>query len=149
MYRRAVFETITGFNPGLSVAADYDLYLHVLREFPSENGLSRYEVPLERIHIWTTWSAQTPLPIFARRSAPLLVFASYFIGSERMNLEFTIPEIVAVIVAIGIVGQISGDGESNWLEGVQLLSVYAVLAILFYFLPEVASHAANGKPAHP
>lgn len=75
--------------------------------------------------------------------APVLLFASYFIGPERMNLEFTIPEIVAVLVAIGIVGQISGDGESNWLEGVQLLSVYIVLGILFFFLPEVHSAATN------
>jgi Ca2+:H+ antiporter len=33
------------------------------------------------------------------------------------------------------VGQISGDGESNWLEGLQLLSVYVIVGILFYFLP--------------
>ncbi len=78
--------------------------------------------------------------------APVLLFASYFIGPQRMNLEFSIPEIVAVIVAIGIVGQISGDGESNWLEGVQLLSVYIVLGILFYFLPE-AHHAMEAARA--
>ena len=34
MCRRAVFETVPGFNPALSVAADYDFYLRVLREFP-------------------------------------------------------------------------------------------------------------------
>ena len=79
--------------------------------------------------------------------APVLLFASYFIGPNRMDLEFTIPEIVAVLVAIGIVGQISGDGESNWLEGVQLLSVYIVLGILFFFLPEV-HHAATSTSGH-
>jgi len=42
---------------------------------------------------------------------------------------------VAVVVAVYIVAQISGDGESNWLEGVQLLSVYVILGTLFYFLP--------------
>jgi Ca2+:H+ antiporter len=68
--------------------------------------------------------------------APLLVFASYIFGTP-MDLEFTIPEVVAVVGAIIIVEQISGDGESNWVEGVQLLSVYAILAILFYYLPEV------------
>ncbi len=57
-----------------------------------------------------------------------------------MNLEFTIPEVVAVIASVLIAEQISSDGESNWIEGVQLLSVYAVLAVLFYFLPDV--HAA-------
>ncbi len=66
--------------------------------------------------------------------APLLVFVSYVFG-QPMDLEFSVPEIVAVIVAVHIVAEISNDGETNWLEGVQLLSVYLILAILFYFLP--------------
>jgi len=69
--------------------------------------------------------------------APILVFASYLFG-KPMNLEFTLPEVFAVMIAILIVQQISSDGESNWIEGVQLLSVYAILGILFYFLPEMA-----------
>ncbi len=85
--------------------------------------------------------------------APVLIFASYLFG-RPMNLEFTIPEVVAVIASILIVQQICSDGESNWMEGVQLLSVYAILGILFYFLPDVhhaASEAINGattSPAH-
>ncbi|NEL61281.1 hypothetical protein G3V73_23750 [Escherichia coli] len=67
--------------------------------------------------------------------APLLVFASYLFG-RPMNLEFTIPEVVAVLASVFIVQQISSDGESNRIEGVQLLPVYAILGILFYFLPE-------------
>jgi len=51
-----------------------------------------------------------------------------------MNLEFSLPEIVVVALSVWIVTTISGDGESNWLEGVQLLSVY-IIAILFFFLP--------------
>ena len=78
--------------------------------------------------------------------APVLVFASYFMG-KPIDLEFTIPEIVAVVLAIGIVGQIAGDGESNWLEGAQLISVYIVLGILFYFLPE--AHHATGNASTP
>lgn len=73
--------------------------------------------------------------------APVLIFASYFFG-RPMNLEFTIPEVVAVLASILIVQQISSDGESNWIEGLQLLSVYAILGILFYFLPD-AHHAAG------
>ncbi|MCY7375458.1 MAG: calcium/proton exchanger [Pyrinomonadaceae bacterium] len=73
--------------------------------------------------------------------APVLVFASYAFGTP-MNLEFTIPEVIAVIASVLIVQQICSDGESNWVEGVQLLSVYAILGILFYFLPDV-HHAAN------
>ncbi|MDT7602369.1 MAG: Ca2+:H+ antiporter [Acidobacteriota bacterium] len=79
--------------------------------------------------------------------APLLVFASYLFG-RPMDLEFTIPEVVAVVAAVFIAEQISSDGESNWLEGVQLLSVYAILAILFYFLPDAHAAATPGA-AHP
>lgn len=76
--------------------------------------------------------------------APVLLLASYAFGTP-MDLEFSLPEIIAVALSIGIVGQIAGDGESNWLEGAQLLSVYAILGILFYFLPEMAS---VGAPKH-
>ncbi|HNQ14428.1 MAG TPA: calcium/proton exchanger [Pyrinomonadaceae bacterium] len=67
--------------------------------------------------------------------APVLVFASYLMG-HPMNLEFTMPEVVAVAASVLIAQQISSDGESNWVEGLQLLAVYAILGILFYFLPE-------------
>jgi Ca2+:H+ antiporter len=67
--------------------------------------------------------------------APVLVFFSYLFG-QPMDLEFTLPEVVAVIVAVHLIFQINGDGETNWLEGVQLLSVYLILGILFFYLPE-------------
>ncbi len=72
--------------------------------------------------------------------APVLLFTSYLFG-KPMNLEFTIPEVVAVLTSVWIVEQICSDGEGNWLEGLQLLSVYIILAILFYFLPD--SHNVN------
>jgi Ca2+:H+ antiporter len=75
---------------------------------------------------------------------PVLVFASYAFG-RPMNLEFSLPEIVAIALAVWIVAEISGDGESNWLEGVQLLSVYAILAILFFYLPD-SPHAHLAVP---
>lgn len=66
--------------------------------------------------------------------APVLVFASYLFGSP-IDFEFSLPEIVAVAVAVLVVVQICGDGESNWLEGALLLAVYAILVVLFFFLP--------------
>jgi Ca2+:H+ antiporter len=72
--------------------------------------------------------------------APVLVFLSYAFG-QPMNLEFTMPEIVAVVVSVYILFQINGDGETNWIEGVQLLSLYLILAILFFYLP--ATHASH------
>lgn len=66
---------------------------------------------------------------------PVLIFASYLL-KQPMNLEFSVPEIVAVALAVWVVASICGNGETNWLEGVQLLSVYIILGILFFFLPE-------------
>ncbi len=73
--------------------------------------------------------------------APVLVFLSYAFG-RPMDLEFSLPEIFAVVASVYILFQISGDGETNWIEGVQLLSVYLILGVLFFYLPE--SH----HPAH-
>jgi len=73
--------------------------------------------------------------------APVLVFLSYLLG-RPMDLEFTMPEIFAVVASVYILFQISGDGETNWIEGIQLLSVYVILGILFFYLPE-GQHAAS------
>jgi Ca2+:H+ antiporter len=70
--------------------------------------------------------------------APVLVFASYGFA-RQLNFEFTMPEIVSVTMAAFVTGQIAGDGESNWLEGVQLLALYTIVAVLFYFLPPTAA----------
>ncbi len=67
--------------------------------------------------------------------APALVFASYVLGPRPMDLVFTPVEIVAIALSGLITEQIASDGESNWLEGVQLLSVYIIFALVFYFLP--------------
>ena len=42
-------------------------------------------------------------------------------------------ELGAVLVAILIANYVTQDGESNWFEGVQLLALYAVLGLVFYF----------------
>jgi Ca2+:H+ antiporter len=67
---------------------------------------------------------------------PVLIFASYLFGL-RMTLEFSLPEVAALSLAVGIVVLISGDGECNWFEGAQLLAVYLIIAVLFFFLPEL------------
>ena len=71
--------------------------------------------------------------------APLLVIISHFIGPRPMDLMFTPAEVMAIFLAVLITGQIASDGESNWIEGVQLLAVYIIMAAVFYFLPESAS----------
>ena len=65
--------------------------------------------------------------------APLLVLASFVIGPEAMPLVFNGYEIGAMIFAVLIANFLTQDGESNWFEGVQLLAVYAVMGVVFYF----------------
>jgi Ca2+:H+ antiporter len=66
--------------------------------------------------------------------APVLVFASYAFG-RPMDLVFTTFEVVSVTIAAGVATLVAMDGESNWMEGAQLLGVYVILGLAFYFLP--------------
>jgi Ca2+:H+ antiporter len=67
--------------------------------------------------------------------APVLVFLSYLIGPEPMDLVFTPLEVLAVVLSAVLVNFVALDGKSHWMEGVQLLALYLVLGIAFYFLP--------------
>jgi Ca2+:H+ antiporter len=63
--------------------------------------------------------------------APVLVLVALAMGTP-MDLIFTPFEMVSLGMAVAIVSLISLDGETNWLEGAQLLTVYAILAVAFY-----------------
>jgi Ca2+:H+ antiporter len=65
--------------------------------------------------------------------APVLVLASFVLGPEPMALVFNGFELGAIFVAILIAQLVTHEGESNWFEGVQLLAVYAVVALAFFF----------------
>ena len=65
--------------------------------------------------------------------APLLVFLSLLLGNP-MKLEFNQFELAAMAAAAFIAAFVSLDGESIWLEGAMLLTVYVVLAVAFFFL---------------
>ena len=67
--------------------------------------------------------------------APVLVFLSYAIAPTPMDLLFTVFELVALGLAVLTITFIAHDGETHWMEGVQLLAVYAILVLGFYFLP--------------
>ncbi len=66
--------------------------------------------------------------------APLLVLVSP-LSHFPMSLVFHPLEIAAVILSVGVVTLVATDGETNWFEGFQLLSVYVILVVFFYFLP--------------
>jgi Ca2+:H+ antiporter len=64
--------------------------------------------------------------------APVLVLTSFVLGPFPMALVFNGFELGGILLAIIIANHVTGEGESTWYEGVQLLAVYLVLAIAFF-----------------
>ena len=79
--------------------------------------------------------------------APVLVFASY-LRDHPMDLLFTTLEVLAVLLAVTIARMVAEDGESNWLEGLMLLMIYAILGVAFFVLPHREGRdSSGGRPA--
>jgi Ca2+:H+ antiporter len=72
--------------------------------------------------------------------APVLVLASLFLGPKPLDLAFPAGLVLTVLLSVLITGQVAGDGRSDWLKGMQLLAVYLVLGLTFFFLPSASSH---------
>jgi Ca2+:H+ antiporter len=66
---------------------------------------------------------------------PLLVFLSYFIAPQRMDLVFTRGEVFAIVISASLVAHTTSDGKSNWFTGLLLLTVYLVMAVAFFHAP--------------
>ena len=66
--------------------------------------------------------------------APVLVFVSLLLGNP-LTLIFNEFELLALIAGVLIAALVSADGESNWLEGAELLAVYLILGLAFFLLP--------------
>ena len=66
--------------------------------------------------------------------APVLVFVSLAMG-HPMHLVFNLFELISLMIVAIITWVVSSDGESSWLEGAALLSMYAILGLAFFLLP--------------
>ena len=69
--------------------------------------------------------------------APLLVLASYFVAPQPLELAFGRAEIGSLFIAVMIGALVSGDGQGNWYKGVQLITVYIIIAMMFYLMPQL------------
>ncbi|HEX6127497.1 MAG TPA: calcium/proton exchanger [Candidatus Limnocylindria bacterium] len=78
----------------------------------------------------TSIGSATQIALFA---APVLVFFGLIVGNP-VTLVFSPLEVVSVAVGVMIAAYIALDGKSNWVEGLQLVSVYLIVAIAFFFL---------------
>ena len=72
--------------------------------------------------------------------APILVFASLFIGPALLDLAFPAGLVLMVLLSVLVTGQVAGDGRSDWLKGAQLLAVYLILGLTYFFMPDASSH---------
>jgi len=70
--------------------------------------------------------------------APLLVLASYLIAPHPLTLSFDRAEIGSLFMAVLIGAMVCGDGQSNWFKGVQLITVYSIIALMFFLIPTAA-----------
>jgi Ca2+:H+ antiporter len=72
--------------------------------------------------------------------APVLVLVSLFVGPAPMDLAFPAGLVVVILLSVLITGQVASDGRSDWLKGVQLLAVYLIMGLAFFFVPASLAH---------
>ncbi len=70
--------------------------------------------------------------------APVLVLASYFIAPQPLDLSFRRAEVGSLFLGVLLGAIVCGDGQSNWYKGVQLITVYSIMALMFFVFPEMA-----------
>jgi len=82
---------------------------------------------------------RNPLVVFLRSPMnwfllfiPLTVALEHFQGLPAPVLFFS-----AALAIVPIGALVRGDGQSNWYKGIQLFTVYAIVALMFYFIPEL------------
>jgi len=75
---------------------------------------------------------------------PLLVLLSYAIAPLPMDLAFSGGLVLTVVLSVLVLGQIAGDGRSDWLKGAQLLAVHLILGLAFFFAPAAAAGQTIG-----
>ena len=75
-------------------------------------------------------SSSTQIAMFV---APLIIFVSPFLG-HPVTILFSNYELIAISSAAAIGVLISMDGKSHWLEGAQLLAVYVIVGLAFYYI---------------
>ena len=137
----------------VAVAIVSELLVHSMEPVASSLGFSSTFIGLVVIAILANVAEKVSAVTFALRNqmdlafsigmnsatqvalfvAPMTVFMGWAMG-QPMNLQFTTYEITALVASVLLVNHVASDGEVNWLEGAQLLTVYLIVVIAFYFL---------------
>jgi len=70
--------------------------------------------------------------------APMLVLGSYFLAPAPLHLSFGRAEVGSLFLGVILGTLVCGDGQSHWYKGVQLVTVYSIMALMFYVIPELS-----------
>jgi Ca2+:H+ antiporter len=70
--------------------------------------------------------------------APTLVLGSYFLAPAPLHLSFGRAEVGSLFLGVILGTLVCGDGQSNWYKGVQLVTIYSIIALMFYVIPELS-----------
>jgi Ca2+:H+ antiporter len=70
--------------------------------------------------------------------APMLVLGSYFLAPAPLHLSFGRAEVGSLFLGVILGTLVCGDGQSNWYKGIQLVTVYSIIALMFYVIPELS-----------
>ena len=142
------------FGATVLVALESELLVGALEGAVEALGVSKFFIGLILVPVVGNAAEHASAVIFARRNqldvtleiaigssiqialfvAPVLVFIGLAVG-HPIDFFFTPFEIAAVGLSTLMVVLISHDGHSNWLEGVQLLAAYAIMAVSFFYVP--------------
>jgi len=130
------------------------LLVNVVEPFISSTGLSQMFIGLVVIALLTNVPELLTAIGFARQDnmtlsleigmssalqialfvVPVLVFISPAVTGNTLNLVFTPFELIAVVVTAMLANYIGADGVCHWVEGAELVAVYMLIAIAFYFI---------------
>jgi len=70
--------------------------------------------------------------------APVLVLASHFIAPQPLDLAFGRAEVGSLFLGVILGTIVCGDGQSNWYKGVQLITVYSIIALMYLVIPDLS-----------
>jgi Ca2+:H+ antiporter len=70
--------------------------------------------------------------------APVLVLASYVIAPQPLDLSFGRAEAGSLFLGVLLGTIVCGDGQSNWYKGVQLITVYSIITLMFFVIPDLS-----------
>jgi Ca2+:H+ antiporter len=138
---------------GIAVAVMSDVLVHSISAASESIGLSEFFIGAIVVAIVGNAAEHWVAVIVARKDkmdlsiniaigssaqigllvAPVLVLASFFVGPGPMPFVFNGLEVGAMVFAALIANYVASEGESTWFEGVQLLAIYTLLAIVFAF----------------